>query len=71
MVLEMKLLDRVRKLKTQSLDEEEGFCRAIYNYRRVFHLTHKEMMEEPIPTFLSNLKYIKEEFKKPSKVRGK
>jgi cytochrome oxidase Cu insertion factor (SCO1/SenC/PrrC family) len=59
----VNLQQRIEKLKNTVYDDDEKLCRLYFVYRRKMNISHDEMMEEPIPTVLSNLEFLEEEAK--------
>ena len=74
-----KQIFNLKKRKIQNLskgvtDTDDQLCRLLYQYRKRFHLSHEDMLNEPIPTVMTNLSFIEEEEKekrKAMKKRGK
>lgn len=68
----MSLKRRIQNLKRKNINNDEALSRIIYIYRDKFNLSHQEILDEPIPTFFSNLYWLKKEQKDKKKtMRGK
>lgn len=64
---------RFPKLKKQVSDteHEEDLLKTLYYYRKEFGLSWKELMEEPLPSFLIFLEQINKENEKGKKEMDK
>ena len=66
------LKERVNRLKSDlNTDGSDKWSEAIFIYLFEFKMTMNQLQEEPIPTVLTNLKYLEEKYKKEAKAGKK